>query len=385
MGLFDRKPGGFMDKANEWMTPERALAFSAIGQGFSQMGSGQPVDLSNAHQALAQRQQRSQQQRTLEASGLMEKFNPEQRAILAQMEPSAAQKIIAGVMFAKPEGPRAGINVGGRVIDPVTGRVIYEGPQETKKPIEVNGQLVDPDTYKVVGDFRNPPPPPGAPTTKQIKREDGSEIVVEWLPDANDTVNGGEWVPIDAPLGGATVGVGPTSGAKLTEKQAQMTLFSTMQNETAPVLNQIEEQYDPANISDAAARSTPLAGNFFQTQEGQVYQASSAVWSEGALRLATGAAATQPEIERVQATYFAKPGDTPTTVQFKSQLRDMYNRSIQAALGRGVPEGELQLPMDFFKEAKDQIGGSGLDFTEELGGKPDNGLSDDDNKYLDAN
>ena len=34
-------------------------------------------------------------------------------------------------------------------------------------------------------------------------------------------------------------------------------------SDTAPVLNQMEEQFNPANIPDAAARSLPIAGNFF--------------------------------------------------------------------------------------------------------------------------
>lgn len=376
MGLFDRQPGGFADQAQKWMTPERQNAISAIGVGLSQMSAGQAVNLAPQTAALHQRQARANQKRQLDQSGIMDKFTPEQRGILATMEPSAAQKIIASVLFEKPKGPVNGVNVGGRLVDPSTGRVIYSPPSEAKPRATLKGAdgftYYQDDGSRVLPEIELPvdemagvqleqaklnleqdkqPPIAGAPTTKQIKREDGSEVVVEWRPNPQDTINGGDWVPIDAPSGGGEVKV---QGGDLTEKESQMTLFSSMQNETAPILNQIEEKYNPANLPDAVARATPLAGNYFQTEEGQIYRASSAVWAEGALRLATGAAATQPEIERVQSTYFAVPGDTPATVRFKSQLRDMYNRSIQAALGRGVPEGELMLPDEFAERINEQ-------------------------------
>ena len=86
---------------------------------------------------------------------------------------------------------------------------------------------------------------------------------------------------------------------------------------------------------------------FFQSSEGQQYTAAAAAWAEGALRIATGAAATQPEIERNLRTYFAEPGDTPDTIAFKSNMREMYSRSIRRALGeQGVP-GKLPNPTNF--------------------------------------
>lgn len=178
---------------------------------------------------------------------------------------------------------------------------------------------------------------PGAPEyeTRVIKMADGSEVMVERPEGTNEA-----WQPSKIPEGGTT---GMGSPAKLTESQARMTLFKSMQDETQPVLNQMEEVYDPSNMRDAAARNTPLAGNFYKTQEGQQYQSAASAWAEGALRLATGAAATPEEFERTINTYFAQPGDMPETIQFKARMRDMYSRSIQRALGQS-PEGALSLP-----------------------------------------
>ncbi len=175
-----------------------------------------------------------------------------------------------------------------------------------------------------------------APQVKTIKLADGSESAVQWDRQA------GEWVPINAPQGGGTA----RPKGKLTESEQKLTLFQSMQNETQPVLVQMEQSFDPANVPDAAARLLP-GGNFWQSPEGQQYTVASAAWSEGALRIATGAAATEPEIKRTVATYFAQPGDDPETVQFKQQMRNMYSRSIQRGLGYNDVTGKLETPLEF--------------------------------------
>lgn len=175
------------------------------------------------------------------------------------------------------------------------------------------------------------------PLVRNVKLADGSEVMVQWNQQTQ------KWDPAPIPEGGS----GGQPRDKLTESQSKITLFQTLQTETAPVLDQIEKIWDPANIPDAAARSTPIAGNFFQSQQGQIYYSAASAWAEGALRISTGAAATEPEIQRTLKTYFAQPGDTPQTVQFKNQMRAMYERSIQRALGARTVEGQLALPADF--------------------------------------
>lgn len=115
------------------MGDNAGLKMMALGQGLSQLSTGGPVNVagSPAYQALQQRQQQTQMKEALESSGLMQRFTPEQRAILAQMPPEAAMRIIAGEAFKQPE--------------PAYSR--YQ---------EINGQLVDPATGQVVGDYRTP-------------------------------------------------------------------------------------------------------------------------------------------------------------------------------------------------------------------------------------
>ena len=173
--------------------------------------------------------------------------------------------------------------------------------------------------------------------TKVIKLADGSEAMVERKKGTNDP-----WQPSRLPEG-ATTGTGEST-KDLTADQSKLTLFRSMQTETQPVLLALEDQFDPANFQDPTLARIPIAGNYFTSPEYQMYQTAAAAWAEGALRIATGAAATQPEIERNIKTYFAQPGDTPQTVAFKSKMRDMYDRSVLRALGQETKGVALPVP-----------------------------------------
>jgi hypothetical protein len=183
--------------------------------------------------------------------------------------------------------------------------------------------------------------PTDAPETKQVKLADGSESMVQW----NSATRA--WEPASLPQGGTT-GTGEGT-KKLTESQSKLTLFQTLQTETAPVLVELESQFDAANLSDPSLAKLPIAGNYFTSPEYQMYSTAAAAWAEGALRIATGAAATQPEIERNIKTYFAQPGDTPQTVAFKAKMREMYARAVSNALGQPDSGERLPTPSEFAK------------------------------------
>jgi hypothetical protein len=181
--------------------------------------------------------------------------------------------------------------------------------------------------------------------TKIIKLADGSESMVERRRGTNDP-----WQPSQIPAGGTTGTGEPTR--KLTADQSKLTLFQALQTETQPVLLELEKQFNPANLSDPTMARLPIAGNYFTSPEYQIYTTAASAWAEGALRISTGAAATQPEIDRNIKTYFAQPGDTPQTVAFKSQMRKMYDRAVNGALGQ-APTGEslpIPTPEDFARQ-----------------------------------
>ncbi len=128
---------------------------------------------------------------------------------------------------------------------------------------------------------------------------------------------------------------GPGAGAKLSERQSQIALFGSQMDQTAPVIDALENSgFDPSNVKDRVASFFGEGGNVIKSKEYQKYEVAGRAWAEAVLRLQTGAAATQPEIDRVFATYFAIIGDDPETVAYKKQLREGYRRSVEAAAGR---------------------------------------------------
>lgn len=208
---------------------------------------------------------------------------------------------------------------------------------EQSKPMTVGGtsRLATPEG-KVLLDAV---PDRSAPTVQKLKQADGSELAVQWNQEAQS------FDPINAPTGGANV----MPKNKLTENQAKLTLFQSLQTETNPVLLDLEKQFNPGNLPDHFAGNV-LGGNFLRSEQGQMYDAAASAWAEGALRIATGAAATPEEMQRTKRAYFAQPGDTPATIQFKAEMRGMYDRSIQRGLGNRNVDGSLPLPSEFMRQ-----------------------------------
>lgn len=118
---------GLLDAARQWMTPERAIAMQGIGMGLSQLGAGQPVNMSPAYDALQQRKQQAQLKSLMEQPGMLDRFSPQQKAALAAMPESLATKILMESIFAPPPEPTKGIVVGDNLVNPITGQTIYQG------------------------------------------------------------------------------------------------------------------------------------------------------------------------------------------------------------------------------------------------------------------
>jgi hypothetical protein len=307
-----------------------SVTMSAKGEGASPLTMGGPVDPMTDPYV--------QQLMTVMS---MPGLSPEQQNVLQMQLQSRIQTITTPQPGAEEEAARARRARDAELLGYARGTpefnqfvVTGEIPQAAK-PIEVGGVLLDPVTREVIFDSRKPPEPE-APTTKNVRMADGTEVMVQWNPETK------VWDAAPIPEGGTTGG-----GQKLTESQSKLTLFQTLQTETAPVLSELEKQFDPANLADPSLAAIPIAGNYFTSSQYQMYSTAAAAWAEGALRISTGAAATQPEIDRIVKVYFAQPGDTPETVAFKSRMREMYDRAVNNALGKPNGGGQLMLPDDF--------------------------------------
>lgn len=148
--MLNTNPNSFLGRMNQWMTPERSIALQGLGQGLSQMAHGQPVNLSQSHNALAQRQQERERRKALEQSGILSKFTPQQQQLLATMPAGAAQKIIAEAMFSNTAPETTVVN--GRLVNKQTGALIadYSEPAQRRIVEGADGRKYYADTQEPV-------------------------------------------------------------------------------------------------------------------------------------------------------------------------------------------------------------------------------------------
>jgi len=211
--------------------------------------------------------------------------------------------------------PVNGINVGGNLVNPRTGELMYQGAGDAVSPSsaiaklqsDLSAGLINQDQYEL--GVANMAPP-------------GFSLALD-----------GE--------GGVTFVQGAGAGASTdapTERQSSLALFGNLMDETMPEIAALEssETFNPASLGEGAASKAGWLGNYLRSPEGQRYEGLQRQWAEGVLRIQTGAAATQDEIDRVMSTYFPQPGDTAETVAQKSQQRDAFARSLVPASGGNI-------------------------------------------------
>jgi hypothetical protein len=234
-------------------------------------------------------------------------FTPEQQAALAALPPEAAQKIIVDRMFAKPEAAPER-----KVIKGADGYNYFQDSGERVLPNVVAEPKAAPDRPMKEG------------ADGRLRYTDGEKELV--FPD-----------------------IDTGSGKDMTESERRIFMFNSMQKQTGPAINLIEQNgFDPSNIQDKLANGV-LGGNFFRSTEGQMYEASAGAWSESALRLATGAAATPQEYDRIRGMYFAQAGDSPETINFKRKMRESYQGVLSATLTGGeLPPSPLTFAVEQF-------------------------------------
>lgn len=122
MGLFDKEAiQGFFSN------PDMQDRLGGIGMALGGLDRGAVADLSGVRDGMRQRAETDRLRESLSDPALLEKFTPEQRQMLAALPPQAAQQLIADVLFAGPSDPVRGVEVGGNIINPIDGSVIYQG------------------------------------------------------------------------------------------------------------------------------------------------------------------------------------------------------------------------------------------------------------------
>lgn len=134
-------------------------------------------------------------------------------------------------------------------------------------------------------------------------------------------------------------GYGPKEGKEksLTEGQAKATTFASQMAAASNELDALEAKgFDPTKASTQF--ETGIAGgigNVFTSAQAQQAKQTQNQWSEAFLRVKTGAAATLPEVELNNKTFFPQVGDTKDVIEQKRRMRIQAERDTLNMAGPG--------------------------------------------------
>lgn len=215
------------------------------------------------------------------------------------------------------------------------------------KPLEVGGVLLDPVTNEVLFDSREPPKPE-APTTKQVKLPDGSEVMVQWNPETQ------VWDAAPIPEGGTT----GTGAAATTVGQVYNP------NEIQSVIGMIDSIYNDPNLPSVVGNKAMLLGGgndpeamnsmqkFGYGAEGldtieRIGQLQSNAWLSARAMLKGGGPITDYESRKAEAAV-ARLGRAKTVEDYQSALKELRDaitegeaklRGAQGVAVGGTPQG----------------------------------------------
>lgn len=206
------------------------------------------------------------------------------------------------------------------------------------------------------------PPKPSAAT-------EGAPSGTMWI-DPNDRTKGVKPLPGAPAKEGMTV-FGPDGqpivqmgggGKPLTEAQGKYVLWQNEMDQAGQTINALEQTYDPTNVGDALASGVlgDKWGSFLTSEDGQVYKSAMLQWIDAGLRIATGAAAQEQEVQRRLASYMPQPGDSAKTVAYKKEARANFQRSIDEVLSGIRPPKAPEPGAGDPGNAQPAQGGSGL-------------------------
>jgi hypothetical protein len=220
---------------------------------------------------------------------------------------SDAYKAYRELATAKTEEAIKGIEVGGSVVNPVTGEVIYQGQQKQPDQFEV----LTPEQAAAMG----------LPATGSFKRNATTGEV---------SAIGGAQTVVNNNMGQATEGE-RTAGIlanRLDFAQSQINEILGS-NPEAKSPGALPTMLEGAGMDYLARVSNPA--------ERQIIEAAQDDMLDAALTLGTGAAYTAEQLRGYKRSYFPQLGDDQKTIEAKSQrLKNLLDAAYTKA-GRGAP------------------------------------------------
>lgn len=128
--------------------------------------------------------------------------------------------------------------------------------------------------------------------------------------------------------------------APLTEVQAKATSFSMRMTDADKVIEKMEadKAFDPAAIRTQWAGQSGMAAplNYLASSKAQQYEQAKRNWVTANLRLESGAAIPEDELQQEYRKWFPIPGDSPEVVKQKSDSRKIAEQAMRVQAGPGA-------------------------------------------------
>ena len=227
----------------------------------------------------------------------------------------------------KPKSQK-NVVVGGRIVNPATGEVIYESPEEDKPPTDWKPEVGEGGAVEYF-----------SPSTGRRVRSTGTPV-------------GG--TPSDKPLN---------------ETQGKATAFGMRMKEANKILTDLEdmELYTPSYVR-SAAEEVPLiggglgaaAGYFSENENEQMIRQARENFITAVLRQESGAAISDQEFNREERKYFPQAGDSKNTIAQKRRARELAIKAMSIQAGPGGKSIEEFNPEGVPKEGGGKSGYLGI-------------------------
>jgi hypothetical protein len=211
--------------------------------------------------------------------------------------------------FVKPEVRDFGGTIGG--IDPLTNKVITYGNKTMSPDAKASNDLGWANN-KVARD--------------RLKLDQEGYTFSAELGGYVPKAPGGQFRPLQG---------GPAAGeVKLTEGEGKGTLYLGQMRSATNQINKLTNEGKDAGPAAVAASGNIFTRPFSSQTAQQIAQAQNQ-WSEAFLRAKTGAAATAPEVELNNKTFFPQIGEGPEVIEQKRLARLQAEQDMEAVAGRG--------------------------------------------------
>jgi hypothetical protein len=320
--------------------------------------------------------------RAAEMARIIEAPTPEERstAMLQSRDPQY-QKMALALM-----GPQKPMNVGrgGAVVDPKTGKVIYQAPEQGMTPYQeemirlkgegndirrnqqgggvYRGTSMDAQNMNILlsGDPSTPEYAAAYAMQTQprtMMTDQGLVTVTPQMPASIRppvTLQGGvaPTAP-QAPQQPASPSPAPkvetipgTEPLRSTETMRTAAGFLDRMTEAEGTITSLAGKVDPTDPVQAASKSVPLVGNYMQSPEFQQYTQAADDWIRAKLRKESGAVIGDDEMAREYKNYFPMPGDSPQVLEQKAAARATAIDAMRGMSGNQAPGGGESFDVD---------------------------------------